>query len=75
MNKQQPAWWIEPLALAARLAAWIGLPVIAGLWLGNWLDQKYGTKPWLSLAGAALAFVASMFGLIKESRAAFKSKK
>ena len=31
---------------------------LVGFFLGNWLDGKLGTRPWLALVGLALGFVA-----------------
>jgi len=32
---------------------------LVGFFLGNWLDRRFGTSPWLMLAGLVLGFVAA----------------
>jgi F0F1-type ATP synthase assembly protein I len=65
-------WWQPALATFARLSSWIIAPVIIGLIIGRWLDQKYNTEPWLFLATTGFAFFVSMYGLIKETIKQYK---
>lgn len=53
--------------LFGRLSGWIGGPVIVGVFLGKWLDSKYGTEPWLFLTTVGLAFFISSFGIVRDS--------
>ena len=55
------------MVLFAKLSGWIVGPVIIGLVVGKWLDRKYGTEPWLFLTTVGLAFVLSMFGIVKDT--------
>jgi F0F1-type ATP synthase assembly protein I len=32
---------------------------LAGFFIGSWLDRRWHTSPWLSIAGLALGFVAA----------------
>ena len=32
---------------------------LVGFFLGNWLDRRFGTSPWLMLVGLVLGFVAA----------------
>ncbi len=32
---------------------------LVGFFLGGWLDRRFGTSPWLTLAGLLLGFVAA----------------
>ena len=64
-NNSEQAWWQPALTLFAKFSGWIVVPVIAGVLIGKWLDDKYGTDPWLFLATVGFAFLISMFGLIK----------
>jgi F0F1-type ATP synthase assembly protein I len=54
--------------LFIQLSGWLIGPVILALLLGQWLDQKYHTKPWLFLACLGLAFLATCFGIVKETK-------
>jgi F0F1-type ATP synthase assembly protein I len=58
-------WWNKPLALFSQMSAWIGFPVIGAVFLGQWLDERYQTKPWLFLLTVGLAFIISMVGIIR----------
>jgi F0F1-type ATP synthase assembly protein I len=75
-NKKEPEvkkpWWQDSVMLFTQLSGWIGIPVILGVFLGKWLDQKYNTEPWLFLGTVGLAFVISMIGIVKEAGNAIK---
>lgn len=45
--------------VAMAVAAAIGLTVVACAYLGQFLDQRLGTSPWMTLAGALLGLVAA----------------
>ncbi|MCK5510205.1 AtpZ/AtpI family protein [Candidatus Parcubacteria bacterium] len=64
-NNSKQAWWQPALILFAKFSGWIVVPVIAGAFIGKWLDNRYDTDPWLFLAAVGFAFLISMFGLIK----------
>lgn len=71
MNKKEgdkKAWWQPALIVFAKMSGWIVFPVLAGLFLGKWLDGKFGTEPWLFLSTVGMAFIISVFGLIKTAR-------
>jgi ATP synthase protein I len=47
----------------------LGLSVILGLFIGQWLDERYGTAPWLLLLFLLFGMVAgfrSVFRLLKK---------
>jgi F0F1-type ATP synthase assembly protein I len=56
--------------------AGIGLEFVASVlvlgWLGWFLDGRWGTTPWLMLAGGALGFAAGLWMLIRTAKQAFK---
>ena len=64
--------WNAAFRIMANVSGWIAFPVIIGLFLGSWLDTKFGTAPWLLLITIGLAFFVSMFGLISSSLKEFK---
>lgn len=66
-NNSDSAWWRPGLVLFGKLSGWIAGPVIIAVFLGKWLDQKYGTKPWLFLITVGAAFVLSSFGIVKDA--------
>ncbi|MBV6511249.1 MAG: AtpZ/AtpI family protein [Ignavibacteriales bacterium] len=49
------------LSLGVQLAA----TVLLLLWGGKWLDEKYGTEPYWTLAGAFLGITVGLYNLIK----------
>lgn len=60
-------WWQPSLILFYRLSGWIAGPVVIAVFLGRYLDRKYGTEPWLFLATVGAAFVISSIGIVKDS--------
>lgn len=40
--------------------------VVAGWWVGQWLDKKYGWSPWGVLVGTLVGVAAGMYSLIRE---------
>lgn len=66
-NSRQAAWWQPAIIMFLRLSVWIAAPIIIALYLGKWLDGKFATGPWLFLSCIGLAFVISIFGLVKNT--------
>lgn len=66
-NKPRAPWWQPGLLLFGKLSGWIAGPIIIAVFLGKWLDNKYGTEPWLFLITVGLAFVLSSFGIVKDA--------
>jgi F0F1-type ATP synthase assembly protein I len=60
------------LRVMANISGWIAFPVIIGLFLGRWLDRRFGTEPWLFLTTIGVCFVVSMYGLVTNSLKEFK---
>ncbi len=60
-------WWQPSLILFSRLSGWIAVPVVLAVYLGKWLDLKYGTDPWLFLLSVGVAFGISSYGIIRDS--------
>ena len=65
-------WWRPSIVLFFQLSGWIGVPIILGLYLGKWLDEKFQTEPWLFLTTIGAAFIISLVGMIRESKKAIK---
>lgn len=63
-DKKQ-VWWLPSIYIFSKATAWIAIPIIVALYVGDWLDTKYqsGNKWLLIIVG--LAFILSMIGLIK----------
>ncbi len=64
--------WSLALKVMANISGWIAFPVIIGLFLGRWLDRRYGTEPWLFLATIGVCFLISIYGLVITALKEFK---
>jgi len=53
------------LGLYSGLGVQLAILVGGGLWLGDYLDRQFSTKPWLALTGLVLGAAASFYQLIK----------
>jgi F0F1-type ATP synthase assembly protein I len=70
-DKKNP-WWQPGMLLFFRMSGWIGIPVIFGALAGKWLDKRYHTEPWLFLVSVGVAFIVSMFGIVRDAMQAMK---
>lgn len=73
--------WNELLGTYLTLGVQLALAPVILFFLGQWLDDKYGTGPWLRLAGLAIGvtggfikFVKTATALSKEAEAEAKKK-
>lgn len=41
------------------------VPLLVGLFAGQWLDRRFGTAPWLLLGGALLGGAAGMLNMYR----------
>ncbi|MDP2944104.1 MAG: AtpZ/AtpI family protein [bacterium] len=64
--------WSVALRVMANISGWIAFPVIIGLFLGKWLDERLGTEPWLFLATIGVCFLISIYGLAINALKEFK---
>lgn len=75
MNKQFAAdknRWRPAMIMFAKSSAWIAAPVVAALFIGKWLDNKYDSAPWLTLICIGASFIISMAGLVRETAKEYK---
>ncbi|MEK7139476.1 MAG: AtpZ/AtpI family protein [Patescibacteria group bacterium] len=73
MTSPQPStesspWWRPALLLFVELSGWIAVPIIIAMYVGQWLDTRYHSEPWLYLTSVALAFVVSTIGIVRGAR-------
>lgn len=52
-------------ALYGAAGIQLAVSVVAGLMLGNYLDKKLGTMPWITLVGIILGFAGGLLNLVK----------
>lgn len=63
------ASWVEEQrkeASAAGAGLQFGLTICIFALAGHWLDGKFGTQPWLLVAGVLLAFAGGTVSLLKK---------
>lgn len=70
LGKEQPPW-LKWSGVGMEFAAGI----IGFALLGIWFDYHYKKSPWGVLVGMALGLIGSTYNLLKQSRAAFGTKK
>jgi F0F1-type ATP synthase assembly protein I len=58
----------ELVSLGFELGFVIAVPLLVGLKLGQMLDIKWSTSPWLTLTGLALALIFTGVWLIRKLR-------
>jgi len=57
-------WWKPALDLFAKISGWIVIPILIGLYLGKWLDNKYDKSPTFLLICVGVAFIITNVGLV-----------
>jgi len=65
-------WWQPAIHLFAQVSAWIVLPIIAALFLGRWLDERFDKEPLFLVSSVAIAFGITCIGLVRETVRAAK---
>ncbi len=65
-------WYSDALSMFFRLSAWVVVPVVLASLLGNYLDDKYNTDPWILIVCVGLSFVFTMIVLVKETLKSFR---
>ena len=65
-------WWQEGVALFINVVGWIAFPVIAALYIGDYLDARYGKENVYLLICIAIAFGITMIGLLKNTKSYIK---
>lgn len=63
----QKKWWVDGLGIAMKISSWIAVPIILSLILGKFLDKKYNTDPWIFVSLTAVAFIVTIYGIVKFS--------
>lgn len=66
-QKQKP-WWHDPMISFFKISAWIIGPIILGLLLGDFLDRKYNTSPWIEVCLTGILFIFSVYHMVKDGK-------
>jgi len=41
------------------------VPILLGVFAGNWLDSRWGTRPWLLVVGSLLGIVVGFYSFLR----------
>lgn len=63
-ERKGDAWWQPSIVISTKIFAWIIIPILTALFLGKWLDNKWGTDPWIFLTLTILAFLVSSVNIV-----------
>lgn len=55
----------EYIKIFTKISAWIIGPVLVSALLGNYLDKKFNSAPWILGVGLALSFTISMVAIVR----------
>lgn len=61
-------YWIFGLRIAGDFVLTIAIPVVIFAYLGKQLDIRFGTAPWLLIAGFTLAAVLSALMIYRKAK-------
>ncbi len=70
-NEKSP-WWKPGIDLFLKSTVWIVGPLFTALFVGKWLDGRFGTHPWVLIGSLSASFIFSNILLIKESKRALR---
>lgn len=62
-EQKRDYWWSHGLRMFAEASGWIAVPVVAALFIGRWLDDKYQSAPLYFLGLTIFAFIISSIGI------------
>jgi len=65
----------ENLALLSQVGIMMVVPIIGGLFVGKWLDEKFGTTPIIMLVCILLGAISAFMNLYKFTMAAGRKDK
>ncbi|MBP6931738.1 MAG: AtpZ/AtpI family protein [Candidatus Pacebacteria bacterium] len=68
----QKKWWVDGLGIAMKISSWIAVPIIVSLVLGKFLDKKYNTEPIIFISLTILAFMITIYGIVRFSMSYIK---
>jgi F0F1-type ATP synthase assembly protein I len=62
--------WLRPIGLLTAIPFVLLFGPLIGYFIGDWLDKRFGTEPWLMTVFVVLGFVAAgreVWGLIRRA--------
>ena len=52
-------------ALASTISFQLAIPILMGVFGGRYLDDRFGTQPWLMITGMFLGLAAGIAGVVR----------
>lgn len=53
------------MILTSSVLSYLVGPILVGVFGGNWLDGRFGTKPFMLIIGLLLGLATGVYGLIR----------
>ncbi|MBU0994532.1 MAG: AtpZ/AtpI family protein [Proteobacteria bacterium] len=63
--KRETVRWVRELASYSSLGLTVAFSIFIGLFLGVYLDRRFGTNPWLTLIGLGFGIAAGFSNIIR----------
>jgi len=57
--------WRPAMQIFSKVSTWVVVPIILALIVGKALDAHFNTYPWIFLGLTGVAFIFSIYGIIK----------
>lgn len=64
-NLNGEPWWKQGIRLFSQVSGWVVVPIILALIVGKALDNYFNTKPFIFLGLTGIAFLFSIFGIVR----------
>ncbi len=64
-EKTESIWKNAYMKVFIEVSGWIVIPVLISAFIGNFLDNKFDTAPWILAIALILSFVLSMISIVK----------
>ena len=61
--ENQAKWWKPAITMFAHVSTWVVVPIGVSLFVGKFLDKRFGTSPWIFLGLTIVAFTVSILGI------------
>jgi F0F1-type ATP synthase assembly protein I len=71
---QQPSRYALALEVAGTATAWIVVPALIAAFGGQALDSQFQTKSWIFVSAMGLAFIITVFGIIRMAKEYLKEE-
>jgi F0F1-type ATP synthase assembly protein I len=67
-DKKESIWKSPYMKVFIKVSGWIVVPVLIGSFIGNTLDDKFGTAPWILAITLLCSFIISMIFIVKTAK-------